>query len=160
LYRRPAPEWRWIMWLSSFLTPGRPRPRPARRNARLPLRCEALEDRGLPSSYGFTEIAEFGPTSRVSHAIMTGPSDDHAAVTFRAHRSAGGEGAFARDMQGNLGTIALTDDVISAMHIGGRINDSGTVSFGADLRDGTQAVFTGNGQGLTRITDTGPDSPF
>jgi hypothetical protein len=34
------------------------------------------------------------------------------------------------------------------------------VSFGADLRDGTQAIFTGRGQELSRITDTGPDSPF
>src|SRR5262245_6901474 len=148
------------MWLSAFLAPGRPRPRPARRRDRLPLRCEALEDRCLPSSYGFTEIAEFGPNSYFSQPIMTGTLNDHGTVTFRAHLSSGGEGAFTRDMQGNLGIIALTDDVISAMHIGGRINDSGTVSFGADLRDGTQAVFTGNRQGLTRITDTRPDSPF
>ena len=50
-------------------------------------------------------------------------------------------------------------DVIKDLAIGGRINNAGTVSFCADLRDGTQAIFTGSGQELTRITDTGPDSP-
>jgi hypothetical protein len=63
-------------------------------------------------------------------------------------------------MAGNLGVIALTNDVIAAVPIGGRINDSGTVSFCATLRDGTQAIFTGSGQELTRIADTSPDSPF
>jgi hypothetical protein len=148
------------MRLSSFLRPGRTRPRPARRRAGPPLRCEALEDRWLPSSYAFTQIAEFGPNSFFSQPIMTGTLNDHGTVTFRAVLSSGGQGAFTRDMEGNLGVIALTNDEITALPIGGRINDSGTVSFCANLRDGTQAIFTGNGQGLTRIADTGPDSPF
>jgi streptogramin lyase len=91
---------------------------------------------------------------------MTGTLNDHGTVTFRARLWSGGEGAFTRDMQGNLGIIAITNDLISGFPIGGRINDAGTVSFGANLRDGTQAIFTGRGQQLSRITDTGPDTPF
>jgi streptogramin lyase len=118
-----------------------------------------LEDRTL-LSYSFTDIADFGPNSFFSQPIMTGTLNDHGTVTFRARLWSGGEGAFTRDMQGNLGIIAITNDLISGFPIGGRINDAGTVSFGADLRDGTQAIFTGRGQQLSRITDTGPDSPF
>jgi hypothetical protein len=111
-------------------------------------------------SYNFTEIAEFGPHSFFSQPIMTGTLNDHGTVTFRARLWSGGEGAFTRDMEGNLGIIAITNDIIQDVAIGGRINNAGTVSFGADLRDGTQAIFTGRGQELSRITDTGPDSPF
>jgi hypothetical protein len=125
-----------------------------------PLLLEALEDRCLLSSYAFTEIAEFGANSFFSQPIMTGTLNDHGTVTFRARLWSGGEGAFTRDMAGNLGIIAITNDLIRALPIGGRINNAGTVSFGADLRDGTQAIFTGRGQQLSRIADTGPDSPF
>jgi streptogramin lyase len=118
-----------------------------------------LEDRNL-LSYSFTEIAEFGPNSFFSEPIMTGTLNDHGTVTFRARLGSGGEGVFTRDMQGNLGIIAITSDLISGFPIGGRINDAGTVSFGANLRDGTQAIFTGRGQQLSRIADTGLDSPF
>src|SRR6516162_10039401 len=120
---------------------------------------EMLEDRTL-LSYSFTDIADFGPNSFFSQPIMTGTLNDHGTVTFRARLWSGGEGAFTRDMQGNLGIIAITNDLISGFPIGGRINDAGTVSFGANLRDGTQAIFTGRGQQLSRITDTGPDTPF
>jgi hypothetical protein len=113
-----------------------------------------------PVQSGFTEIAEFGPNSMFNHVIMNGTLNDQGTVTFRAALWSGGEGAFTRDMDGNLRIIAITNDVIRAVPIGGRINNSGTVSFGADLRDGTQAIFTGRGQELSRITDTGPDSPF
>jgi hypothetical protein len=112
------------------------------------------------NAYAFTQIADFAPNSMFSHVIMNGTLNDHGTVTFRAALWSGGEGAFTRDMEGNLGIIAITNDLISAVPIGGRINNSGTVSFGANLRDGTQAIFTGRGQELSRITDTGPDSPF
>jgi hypothetical protein len=131
-----------------------------RLRARPLLRLEPLADRCLLSSYSFTQIAEFGPNSFFSQPIMTGTLNDHGTVTFRTRLWSGGEGAFTRDMEGNLGIIAITNDVIKALPIGGRINNAGTVSFGADLRDGTQAIFTGRGQQLARITDTGPDSPF
>jgi hypothetical protein len=120
---------------------------------------DLLEDRTL-LSYSFANIADFGPGSFFSQPIMTGTLNDSGTVTFRASLWSGGEGSFTRDMDGNLGIIAITNDLISALPIGGRINNAGTVSFGANLRDGTQAIFTGRGQELSRITDTGPDSPF
>jgi hypothetical protein len=47
------------------------------------------------------------------------------------------------------------------MFLGGGITDEGTVSFGANLVGGKgQAVFTGDGQQLTRIADTSAGSPF
>src|SRR5262249_15572227 len=49
---------------------------------------------------------------------------------------------------------------IRDFRLAGGINDAGTVGFGADLRDGTQAIFTGDGGPLKLIADTGPDSPF
>jgi hypothetical protein len=86
--------------------------------------------------------------------------NDQATVYFQAGLKSGGEGAFTRDAQGNLGIIAITSDLIRDFPIGGGINNAGTVSFGADLRDGTQALFTGRGGALSRIADTGPNSPF
>jgi hypothetical protein len=86
--------------------------------------------------------------------------NDQGAVRFRSALRSGGEGVFTRDTRGNLGIIAVTSDLIRAFPLYGGINDAGTASFGADLRAGGQAIFTGRGGELSRIADTGPDSPL
>jgi hypothetical protein len=134
----------------------------SRRSGDRPLALEALEDRCLPSSYSFTLLADDGPDSPFAFpACPGGPSlNDQGTAAFNADLKSGGAGKFTRDMQGNLGIIAVTSDLVSAF-LGGGITSAGTVSFLADLRAGGQAVFTGSGGPLSRIADTtSPDSPF
>ena len=120
------------------------------------LAIEALEDRVL-LSYSFTLLADDGSFSLQGSS----PSmNDPGTVAFHAGLQSGGEGVFTRDTEGHLGIISITSDLVSGFPIGGGINDAGTVSFGADLRAGGQAIFTGRGEALSRIADTGPDTPF
>src|SRR5262249_8540803 len=141
---------------------GRDR-RPAARRpscAGRPPVLEPLEDRIL-LSYGFTLLADDGPDSLFSSLKPPVPLNDHGtAGGFVADLKSGGEGVFTRHMEGQLGILAITSDLISAFPVSGGINDAGTVVFGADLRAGGQAIFTGRGGPLSRIADTGPDSPF
>jgi hypothetical protein len=112
-------------------------------------------------SYSFTLLADDGPRSLFSAGSLGTPTmNDQGTVTFHAALRSGGEGVFTRDTAGALGIIAITSDRVHDFPIGGSINNAGTVSFGADLWDGTQAIFTGRGQELSLIADTGPDSPF
>jgi hypothetical protein len=112
-------------------------------------------------SYSFTLLADDGPNSIFSVAAGVPSVNDQGMAKFHATlRSTGADGVFTRDMNGELGIIAVTSDQFKAFPISGGINDAGTVSFGAALKDGTQAIFTGQGAALSRIADTGPDSPF
>jgi arylsulfate sulfotransferase len=139
--------------------PARPRPLYPRRSPRArPLVIEALEARTL-LSYSFTLIADNGPQSPYS-VVNNAPINDQGMVPFRADLRSGGAGIFTRGMDGSLGIIAITSDLVRTFPFGLSISDGGTVSFGADLRDGVRAIFTGSGQELTRLVDTGPDSPF
>jgi hypothetical protein len=138
---------------------ARPQDRQHHRARKLIL--EALEDRCLPSSYSFTPLADDGPNSFFTLVDSPGAtSNDAGTVRFRSALKSGGEGIFTRDREGHLGIIAVTSGLISAFPIYGPINDAGTASFGADLRAGGQAILTGRGGELSRIADTGPDSPF
>jgi arylsulfate sulfotransferase len=143
---------------------GGSRPAHSRRHRARPLVVEALEDRCLLSSYSFALLADDGPNSPfiLQADLPQGPSplNDHGTAEFHSALRSGGEGVFTRDTEGNLGIIAVTSDLARAFPLAGGLLESGTVSFGADLRDGTQAVFTGSGGALSRIADTGPDSPF
>jgi hypothetical protein len=141
---------------------GGSRQAPGRRSRARPLVLEALEDRFLLSSYTFTLLADDGPTSPfAAFPTATAPVlNAQGMAAFRALLKSGGEGLFTRDAQGNLGIIAITSDLISDFPFGGPLNDAGTATFGADLRAGGQAIFTGNGGPLSRIADTGPESPF
>jgi probable HAF family extracellular repeat protein len=98
--------------------------------------------------------------SALAGSLGTPTMNDQGTVTFHAALRSGGEGVFTRYTAGTLGIIAITSDLVHDFPIGGSINNAGRVSFGAGLRDGRQAIFTRRGQELTRIADTGPDSPF
>jgi hypothetical protein len=141
---------------------GGSRPAHSRRHRARPLVLEVLEDRCLLSSYSFALLADDGPHSFFGEfpAATTPNLNNPGTGIFRAMPNSGGEGVFTRDMQGNLGIIAITSDLISGFPTGGIINDAGTAAFPADLRAGGQAIFTGDGGRLSRIADTGPDSPF
>jgi Arylsulfotransferase (ASST) len=119
---------------------------------------ESLEERTL-LSYSFTLIADNGPHSFFS-AVYNAPMTDQGILPFHANLRSGGEGIFTRAMDGSLGIIAITSDLLRTIPFSLSINGGGTVGFGADLRDGVRAIFTGNGQELTRVVDTGPDSPL
>jgi len=73
---------------------------------------------------------------------------------------AASQALYRTEANGELTTIAQTDAVIKDFYLSPYINDSGTVSFGANLRNGAQALFTGRGGDLTRIADTEPASLF
>src|SRR6516162_2081290 len=140
---------------------GSSRPAHGQRSRARTLVLEALEDRCLLSSYSYALIADNGPNSFFSLSALNQPGlNDDGTVMFHSALKSGGQGVFTRDTAGNLGIIAITSDLASAFPLGGAINNAGTVSFGADLRAGGQALYTGSGQELTRIADTGPDSPF
>jgi hypothetical protein len=132
-----------------------------RSGARRPV-LEALEDRCLPSGYGFTLIADNGPSSIFTLGALNQPGlNDEGTVMFHSALKSGPIGVFTVDNEGSLTTIARTDLVgATDMFLGGAITDEGTVSLGANLVGGGQAVFTGAGQELTRIADTGAGSPF
>jgi hypothetical protein len=133
----------------------------SRRSRARPLVLEPLEDRCLLSSYSFTLLADDGPNSIFSVAAGIPSVNDQVTAKFHATlRSTGADGIFTRNMNGELGIIAVTSNLFRAFPLSGGINDAGTVSFGAALSDGTQAIFTGRGGALSRIADTGPDSPF
>jgi hypothetical protein len=110
-------------------------------------------------SYSFALIADTGPQYsglEVGQAI-----NDRGAIAFEANLRSGGAGIFTRNPDGSQGPIiAITSDLIRTFTLSPFMNDSGTVSFGAELRDGSTAIFTGRGQKLTRVADTGPNSPF
>jgi hypothetical protein len=86
--------------------------------------------------------------------------NDHGQVSLVAVLKAGGQAIYRTEDDGRLTTIAQTDGLIRDFYLSPFMNDSGTVSFGANLTDGRQAVFTGSGEALTRIADTEPDSLF
>src|SRR5207245_5535716 len=73
---------------------------------------------------------------------------------FVAVLKAGGQAIYRTEGDGRLTTIAHTGALIKDFYLSPYMNDAGTVSFGADLTDGKQAIFTGNGVALTRIADT------
>src|SRR5215831_11773242 len=118
---------------------------------------EALEDRCLLSSYRFALIADNGPSSIFSLTALNQPGlNDQGTVMFHSALKSGPIGVFTVDSAGSLTTIARTDLVgATDMFLGGGITGAGTVSFGADLNDGTQAILTGNGGPLSSIADTG-----
>jgi hypothetical protein len=156
------------MWLSSILNSLRPsspdtrarrRPSPRRRPAGHRLTVEALEDRAL-LSYTFTPIADTGPDSPYRTLAVGQAVNDLGQVAFVADLRAGGQAVYRTEVDGRLTTIARTDALIRDFYLSPYMNTGGTVSFGANLTDGRQAVFTGSGGALTRIADTGPDSPF
>ena len=151
------------MRLFSILASRCPGSQSRRRRSR-PIRpqLEALEDRCLLSSYSFTPIADNGPNSSFSLKALNQPGlNDEGTVMFHSALQSGPIGVFTVDRAGELGTIAQTDSVgASDFFLGGSITDDGTVSLGASLVPTGQAIFTGKGEGLTRIADTGPDSPF
>jgi pimeloyl-ACP methyl ester carboxylesterase len=158
------------MWLSSILnslSPTSPhartrrRPSPRQRPAGRRLTLEALEDRCLLSSYNFKLIADTGPNSPYSGLEVGQAINNLGAVAFEANFKSGGEGIFTRNPDGSEGPIiAITSNLISSFTKSPYMNDSGTVSFGAELKDGSTAILKGSGQELTRIADTEPYSPF
>jgi hypothetical protein len=124
------------------------------------LAIEALEDRML-LSYSFALIADTGPQSPYSGLDVGQAINDRGAVAFEASLRLGVAGIFTRNPDGSQGPIiAITGDLIRTFTLSPFMNDSGTVSFGAELRDGSTGIFTGRGQELTRVADTGPNSPF
>src|SRR5262249_16102627 len=157
-YRGPSSSGEPAMFLANALRRMRPRAVRSHGGSRhahgqrsrvRPLVLESLEDRCLLSAYSFALLADDGPNSPFdfSHPLLGGvpAMSDQATAYVLAGLKSGGEGAFTRDAQGHLGIIAITSDLIRDFPIGGGINNAGTVSFGADLRDGTQAIFTGRG---------------
>src|SRR5437667_2511856 len=144
------------MWLSSILsslspssphTRTRRRPSPRQRPTGRRLTLEALEDRML-LSYTFTPIADTGAGSPYS-GLDRPAINDLGAMAFTANLRSGGAGIFTRNVDGSQGpTIALTNDLIRTFTLSTFMNDSGTVSFGAQLTDGRTAIFTGRGQEL------------
>src|SRR5262249_6836509 len=139
------------------------RARPSGRPATSRPRLEPLEDRWLPSSYAFTPVADNGPNSIFTLAALNQPGlNDPGTVMFHSGLKSGPIAGFTVGSAGKLVTIARTDLVgATDMFLGGGITDDGTVSFGANLVGGNgQAVFTGDGQELTRIADTSAGSPF
>jgi hypothetical protein len=142
---------------------GGSRPAQGRRSRTRPLVLEALEDRCLLSTYSFALIADNSASSPFSLAALNQPGlNDEGTVMFHSGLKSGPIGVFTVNTAGSLTTIARTDLVgASDMFLGGGITDDGTVSFGAHLAGGGgQAVFTGDGQELTRIADNGAGSPF
>jgi hypothetical protein len=137
-------------------------PRAHGRRSQAPrLGLEALEDRCLLSPYNFALLADNGPNSIFSLGSLNQPGlNDEGTVMFHSALTSGTVGVFTIDRAGSLRTIALSGSLANDFPLGGAITDRGTVSFGVDLAGNIQAVFTGNGKELTRIADTGPDSPF
>jgi arylsulfate sulfotransferase len=158
------------MFLSNVLRRMRPRAGQSRGGSRhahsrhfraRPLVLEALEDRCLLSTYSFALLADDSPNGIFSVAAGIPSVNDQGTAKFHATLSStGADGVFTRNMNGELGIIAVTSSHFLGFPLSGGINDAGTVSFGAALSDGTQAIFTGRGGALSRIADTGPDSPF
>lgn len=147
------------MWLPSWLRDVRSackRP-PVSRTAR-PLCLELLEDRTLPSSYAFTNIAETGgPFANFRSAALNAAG----TVVFQGPAIGAGEGIFTGS-GGPTTTIAATSGPFAGFFGLPVINAGGTVAFRANL-DGLAAggIFTGSGGPTTTIADnTGPFSSF
>ena len=156
------------MWLSSILNSLNPsllhtRTRrhlsPRLRPVAHRLTLEALEDRSL-LSYTFTPIADTSLDSPYNGLVVGQAINDHGQVALVAVLKSGGQAIYRTEDDGRLTTIAQTDGLIRDFYLSPYMNDSGTVSFGANLTDGRQGVFTGRGEALTRIADTEPASPF
>jgi hypothetical protein len=156
------------MWLSSILnslspssphTRTRRRPSPRQRPVGRRLTLETLEDRML-LSFTFTPIADTSPGSPYSGLPVGQAINDRGQVALVAVLKSGGQAIYRTEADGQLTTIAHSDGLIRDFYLSPYLNDSGTVSFGADLTDGRQALFTGSGGDLTRIADTEPASPF
>jgi hypothetical protein len=111
-------------------------------------------------SYTFTPIADTSPGSPYSGLEVGQALNDRGQAAFVGVLKSGGEAIYRTEGDGGLTTIAQTDGLIRDFYLSPFMDDSGTVSFGADLTDGAQAVFTGRGGDLTRIADTEPASLF
>jgi hypothetical protein len=111
-------------------------------------------------SYTFTPIADTSIDSPYSALVVGQAINDYGQVALVAVPKTGGQAIYRTEVDGHLTTIAQTDSLIRDFYLSPYMNDSGTVSFGANLTDGRQAVFTGSGEALTRIADTEPASPF
>jgi hypothetical protein len=116
----------------------------------------------LLSAYSFALIADNSPGSIFTLGALNQPGlNDSGTVMFHSALKSGPIGVFTVDSAGSLTTIARTDLVgAKDLFLGGGVTGAGTVSFGADLNDGTQAILTGNGGPLSSIADTGASSPF
>jgi hypothetical protein len=130
------------MWFPSVLKSrkfGSVRPRAGRvRVAKTRLGVEMLEDRML-LSYTITPIADTGPGSPYSGLVVGQAINDVGQVAFVADLKSGGEAIYRTGDDGRLTTIAQTNRKIRDFYLSPYMNDSGTVVFGADLTDGTQA---------------------
>src|SRR5262245_45677814 len=131
------------MWFSSILkslrtrsphTRTRPRPSPRQRPAAVRLIVEALEDRSL-LSYTLTPIADTSTSSPFSGLEVGQAVNDLGQVALVAVLKAGGQAIYRTEADGQLTTIAQTGALIRDFYLSPYINDSGTVSFGADLTD-------------------------
>lgn len=111
-------------------------------------------------SYTLTSIADTSSASSYGGLPVGQAINDVGQVALVAVLKTGGQAIYRTEADGRLTTIAQTDDLIKDFYLSPYINDSGTVSFGADLNDGKQAIFTGNGGALTRIADSEPGSLF
>ena len=156
------------MWISSILNSLSPstlharlrrRPSPGMRLAGRRLSVEPLEDRTVPS-FTFTDIADTGPASPYGGLPVGQAINNLGQVAFVAVLNSSGQAIYRTEGDGQLTTIAHTDAIIKDFYLSPYMNDAGTVSFGADLWDGKQAIFTGSGGALTRIADSEQGSLF
>jgi hypothetical protein len=111
-------------------------------------------------AYAFSLIADTSAESPYSKLEVGQAINDRGQVALVAVLKSGGQALYRTEANGELTTIAQTDAVIKDFYLSPYTNDSGTVSFGANLRNGAQALFTGRGGDLTRIADTEPASLF
>ncbi len=132
---------------------------------------EATLQRDIPHySYNFRKIADNGPGS--PYADVTGQGiNDKQDIVFTVTLREGGQAIYQTDKHGrHLTTIAKSGALIKTFTQLPFINDTGQVSFAAELQNGATAIFRAeveedeDGEDgehkLTRIADTEPGSPF